>query len=519
MGLSTCKDRAELAEMDATAWESQALRMRAALFTIAEFALTSSAVARQPKPASALLGALSDDVTRATDFIGTRLHVLFQLERTAQKKRIPGAAPSAPEDSLRHMMIRKLAEDNTVGSLVTACIACDDVLAHLIPSGSSSIPDGLVALAGTEVGNTPRSSKKRNKKKQQPPASRDAAHPAATSANAVQESLSHLVNILYHFADVPDLAKALARLPQASALLSCIRRNVQWQDALFNRFHNTGKLSYAHAEKFCTITHAMLRKLEWPQVVQLVRDGSAATAVEECMGRDRPNEGSPGATVAFAIRFLVDLATHTVHEECAGNASREEADEVLAAIGALRPFEVAMAALARDGLWQAILPYHAFDFVSYSHVIALLVLPGDSWGRLHSLLSVRQPIKATLRSLAQRSWQYALNMHGNEIGPQIVCEARDALELITQIERGFPCREPYEWLLQVREAQMLNRRYIKPALEARRCSACLKPEVDFETGKRLMECARCGVALYCSKECQKRDWKEGGHKERCMLVK
>ena len=43
---------------------------------------------------------------------------------------------------------------------------------------------------------------------------------------------------------------------------------------------------------------------------------------------------------------------------------------------------------------------------------------------------------------------------------------------------------------------------------------CDKQAKDFETG-RLHKCKRCRVARYCSKSCQKRDWKYGYHKELC----
>ncbi|XP_035686984.1 uncharacterized protein LOC118423102 [Branchiostoma floridae] len=41
------------------------------------------------------------------------------------------------------------------------------------------------------------------------------------------------------------------------------------------------------------------------------------------------------------------------------------------------------------------------------------------------------------------------------------------------------------------------------------CSWCHIP------GSSLKRCARCHVKFYCSKECQAKDWKEGGHKHEC----
>ena len=73
-------------------------------------------------------------------------------------------------------------------------------------------------------------------------------------------------------------------------------------------------------------------------------------------------------------------------------------------------------------------------------------------------------------------------------------------------------------LTEVANAKHENRRHIKPALEAKRCSSCLMAEDDLPEGRKLLACAKCRVVNYCSKECQKYDWKQGGHKERCVAV-
>jgi tetratricopeptide (TPR) repeat protein len=40
----------------------------------------------------------------------------------------------------------------------------------------------------------------------------------------------------------------------------------------------------------------------------------------------------------------------------------------------------------------------------------------------------------------------------------------------------------------------------------------------FATAK-MLTCSRCRLTKYCSKECQKRDWKTGEHKEDCTLIR
>mmetsp|Transcript_16589 Transcript_16589/g.37976 ORF Transcript_16589/g.37976 Transcript_16589/m.37976 type:complete len:250 (+) Transcript_16589:52-801(+) len=44
------------------------------------------------------------------------------------------------------------------------------------------------------------------------------------------------------------------------------------------------------------------------------------------------------------------------------------------------------------------------------------------------------------------------------------------------------------------------------------CFSCGKPPAP---GKKLSKCSKCGVAAYCSRECQLKDWKEGRHKMAC----
>jgi hypothetical protein len=43
----------------------------------------------------------------------------------------------------------------------------------------------------------------------------------------------------------------------------------------------------------------------------------------------------------------------------------------------------------------------------------------------------------------------------------------------------------------------------------RTCASCGEQSLEQKL------CARCKQVSYCSKACQTRDWKEGGHKQRC----
>mmetsp|Transcript_34078 Transcript_34078/g.80216 ORF Transcript_34078/g.80216 Transcript_34078/m.80216 type:complete len:252 (-) Transcript_34078:527-1282(-) len=46
------------------------------------------------------------------------------------------------------------------------------------------------------------------------------------------------------------------------------------------------------------------------------------------------------------------------------------------------------------------------------------------------------------------------------------------------------------------------------------CFSC-GSQPDSENSKKLSKCSRCGVAAYCSRECQLSDWKTGRHKMAC----
>jgi splicing suppressor protein 51 len=52
----------------------------------------------------------------------------------------------------------------------------------------------------------------------------------------------------------------------------------------------------------------------------------------------------------------------------------------------------------------------------------------------------------------------------------------------------------------------------------RACSRCKKPEPsNAAPDQKLKRCSRCRSSLYCSRACQRADWKTGGHKRHCMF--
>ncbi|KAM7186078.1 N-lysine methyltransferase SMYD2 [Naviculisporaceae sp. PSN 640] len=55
--------------------------------------------------------------------------------------------------------------------------------------------------------------------------------------------------------------------------------------------------------------------------------------------------------------------------------------------------------------------------------------------------------------------------------------------------------------------------------EKGRCDACGKVGGGEDGSVGLLKCTGCGVARYCSKECQVKGWNEGGHKSDCKVIK
>jgi len=63
------------------------------------------------------------------------------------------------------------------------------------------------------------------------------------------------------------------------------------------------------------------------------------------------------------------------------------------------------------------------------------------------------------------------------------------------------------------------------SVKEKKCNSCgsqtrkdLNEELDAEKKSKLLICARCSNVNYCSKECQKKDWKNG-HKQTCATAK
>ncbi|KAJ9609426.1 hypothetical protein H2200_005753 [Cladophialophora chaetospira] len=81
----------------------------------------------------------------------------------------------------------------------------------------------------------------------------------------------------------------------------------------------------------------------------------------------------------------------------------------------------------------------------------------------------------------------------------------------------FFCVPMVEGIADVdREFRILKKRMASLEHKELGCWECNKQPLS---DKKLLNCGGCGVAKYCSKQCQKKDWKEGHHKHACKGMK
>ena len=103
-------------------------------------------------------------------------------------------------------------------------------------------------------------------------------------------------------------------------------------------------------------------------------------------------------------------------------------------------------------------------------------------------------------------------LHAHAIGPQVVGECEHLQSVLTALGSGMPCPFELDKLAELlADAAAGNKRATRGAREVRLCSCCHAAETS---QKKLSACSGCKVALYCSRECQRRDWR-AGHKHTC----
>jgi MYND finger len=111
---------------------------------------------------------------------------------------------------------------------------------------------------------------------------------------------------------------------------------------------------------------------------------------------------------------------------------------------------------------------------------------------------------------SEATWQYFDRFCGKvlefAVGRRLSQKDIDAMEIFES--ENLPEYFYFDCLVAMREGEAGS----VPWTRAHLCENCGKRE-DTEAGKRLLRCARCKEATYCSKECQKEDWKL--HKPEC----
>jgi len=126
-----------------------------------------------------------------------------------------------------------------------------------------------------------------------------------------------------------------------------------------------------------------------------------------------------------------------------------------------------------------------------------------------------------IKGLKKRRWERCLNMHGNDLGAQIVEESGDLLDIMDAVKSGMP--RPADLFLQLVAASTSSafkstaKRVAKGI--GRACGGCGRSESDIAAAGegKLTACGHCKIALYCGRDCQVLDWKRG-HKAVCVVV-
>ncbi|VDB84256.1 unnamed protein product [Peniophora sp. CBMAI 1063] len=102
---------------------------------------------------------------------------------------------------------------------------------------------------------------------------------------------------------------------------------------------------------------------------------------------------------------------------------------------------------------------------------------------------------------------------------------RDLYAMVEYDARGAPfgkAVQPLGHWIELGNSLGLEVESEKDAYERRAATLCAWEECQFHEAKpptATRACAGCGEVRYCSKGCQKRDWKEGGHGKRCKRLK
>ena len=189
-------------------------------------------------------------------------------------------------------------------------------------------------------------------------------------------------------------------------------------------------------------------------------------------------------------------------------------------IAALQPWPKALLYLGRTSDWRDIGAAHAMDYVFSARVAAFISSCRAGFDRLRREKKTMKELTKICKKLRSRSWGSGRNMHGNVMGPQIVecCDqVAGWLEDILAGEPYAPWEDMRDSLLDGVEKSWSA---VKKATKtmSRSCNSCGREEAALEgRKKKLNACARCRLALYCSKECQVADWKRG-HKQTCTPV-
>ena len=127
----------------------------------------------------------------------------------------------------------------------------------------------------------------------------------------------------------------------------------------------------------------------------------------------------------------------------------------------------------------------------------------DAGRRLYSVAEVQGLLRRAERALA---------LAKRALSPPFYEQAQEELPALWGVLAARAAAFPGQALLPVERGNVETAVDTTPAVSVPRCSGC------GNNAAHLRKCAACKVAAYCSRACQVKHWKEGGHRRECAQL-
>ncbi|KAK3274915.1 hypothetical protein CYMTET_16930 [Cymbomonas tetramitiformis] len=346
-------------------------------------------------------------------------------------------------------------------------------------------------------------------------------HPHAGSASLAKlwqglvRDLFWVTYTLRQFVDVPNLAKLLTRRGKLS---SWTPAELLQSLTYISKCCNEHTPDPAHLlENSLVIIYNVLVTGSWRSVYMAVPAAGLVEVLKQDLVTDRPVPSFPGRTEAHVLR-CIGLLLHTAFKRSQEDASDIAAQSIMQELSTANIFTNAMAALQRNNTWKGVSASYAFEFMMMHQAqVPLMLFEWKSLQEQDRRCTV-QAIVRTLQSLHKRKFDpnKEFTMQGNDVVPKLKREIKSVLSLLKSLLQGRPSpwNEGLATLFCLEADPQTSDKAVMKSAEVRRCKCCRKQEG--REAARLSACQLCKTALYCSKECQKKDWKQGKHKDTCV---